>query len=34
MKRRLPEGAGPAEAPEGELWRRLVERLQKLLHLR
>jgi len=30
----LPEGAGPAEVPEGEAWRRLAERLQKLLHLR
>jgi hypothetical protein len=30
----LPEGAGPAEVPEGEAWRRLAERLQKLLPLR
>ena len=30
----LPEGAGPAEVPEGEAWRRLGERLQRLLHLR
>jgi acyl-CoA hydrolase len=30
----LPEKAGPAEVPEGEAWRRLTERLQKLLHLR
>ncbi len=30
----LPEGAGPAEAPEGEIWQRLGERLHKLLHLR
>lgn len=30
----LPEGAGPAEAPEGESWHRLGERLHKLLHLR
>jgi hypothetical protein len=30
----LPEGAGPAEVPEEESWRRLGERLQKLLHLR
>jgi acyl-CoA hydrolase len=30
----LPEGASPAEEPEGESWRRVGERLQKLLHLR
>jgi acyl-CoA hydrolase len=30
----LPEGAGPGGIPEGEDWRRLGERLQKLLHLR
>jgi acyl-CoA hydrolase len=30
----LPEGAGPAEAPAGEAWQRLGERLHKLLHLR
>jgi len=30
----LPEGAGPAVVPESEDWRRLEERLQKLLHLR
>jgi acyl-CoA hydrolase len=30
----LPEGAGPAEAPDAEPWRRLSERLQKLLHVR
>jgi acyl-CoA hydrolase len=30
----LPEGAGPAEAPEGEAWQRLSERMHKLLHLR
>ena len=30
----LPESAGPAETPEGEGWRRLAERLQKLLHVR
>src|SRR5271165_4395024 len=28
----LPDGAGPAETPEGESWRRLKERMQKLLH--
>jgi hypothetical protein len=30
----LPEGAGPAESPPGEVWQRLGERLHKLLHLR
>jgi acyl-CoA hydrolase len=30
----LPEAAGPAVVPDGEDWRRLGERLQKLLHLR
>ncbi len=30
----LPEGAGPAEMAEGEGWRRLAERMQKLLHVR
>jgi acyl-CoA thioesterase YciA len=30
----LPEKAGPAEVPQGEPWRHLGERLQKLLHLR
>jgi acyl-CoA thioesterase YciA len=30
----LPEGSGPATVPEGEDWRRLKERLQKLVHLR
>lgn len=30
----LPAGAGPGESPDGEEWRRLEDRLQKLLHLR
>jgi len=30
----LPEGAGPAEEPDGEAWRRLRERMPKLLRLR
>ncbi len=30
----LPEGAGPASVPESDAWRRLAERLHKLLHLR
>ena len=30
----LPEGAGPALAPASNEWRRLEERLHKLLHLR
>jgi len=30
----LPEGAGAAEVPESEHWRRLDERLRKLLRLR
>jgi acyl-CoA thioesterase YciA len=30
----LPEGAGPGETPDSDSWRRLDERLQKLLHLR
>ena len=30
----LPEGAGPAETPDSADWRRLSERLNKLLHLR
>jgi acyl-CoA thioesterase YciA len=30
----LPEGAGVAEVPDSDCWRRLDERLHKLLHLR
>jgi hypothetical protein len=30
----LPEGAGPASVPDSDAWRRLAERLHKLLHLR
>lgn len=30
----LPEGAGPADVPEAESWRRLDDRLHKLLRLR
>ena len=30
----LPEGAGPADVPDADAWRRLDERLHKLLHLR
>lgn len=30
----LPEGAGPGEVPEADAWRRLGDRLHKLLHLR
>jgi len=30
----LPEGAGPAEVPDSDSWRRLDERLHKLLRLR
>jgi acyl-CoA hydrolase len=30
----LPEGAGAAQVPDAESWRRLDERLNKLLHLR
>ena len=30
----LPEGAGPPEVPEDEGWRRLEERMNKLLHMR
>jgi acyl-CoA hydrolase len=30
----LPEGAGEAVVPDTESWRRLAERLNKLLHLR
>jgi acyl-CoA thioesterase YciA len=30
----LPEGAGVGEVPDLDCWRRLDERLQKLLHLR
>jgi acyl-CoA hydrolase len=30
----LPEGAGPGVVPDSEVWRRLGERLNKLLHLR
>src|SRR5258708_4779260 len=30
----LPDEAGPAEVPEGEAWRRLVERLDKVRSLR
>jgi len=30
----LPEGAGTGEVPDSDCWRRLDERLQKLLHLR
>ena len=30
----LPVGVGQAEAPDKEEWRRLEDRLQKLLHLR
>lgn len=30
----LPEGAGPGEVPDTDAWRRLSERLHKLLHLR
>jgi acyl-CoA hydrolase len=30
----LPEGAGPATVPDSDSWRRLAERLHKLLHLR
>jgi acyl-CoA hydrolase len=30
----LPEGAGPGVVPDSESWRRLDERLHKLIHLR
>jgi acyl-CoA hydrolase len=30
----LPDGAGPGEIPDAESWRRLGQRLHKLLHLR
>ena len=30
----LPDGAGPGEIPDTDSWRRLGERLHKLLHLR
>jgi acyl-CoA hydrolase len=30
----LPEAAGPAAVPDSDAWRRLDERLHKLLHLR
>jgi acyl-CoA hydrolase len=30
----LPEGAGPAAVPDSDSWRRLAERLHKLLHVR
>ena len=30
----LPEGAGVGEVPDSDCWRRLDERLHKLLHLR
>jgi acyl-CoA hydrolase len=30
----LPEGAGVGEVPDSDSWRRLAERLHKLLHLR
>ena len=30
----LPEGAGPGAVPETDAWRRLGDRLQKLLHMR
>jgi hypothetical protein len=30
----LPEWAGPADVPDSDAWRRLGERLHKLLHLR
>ena len=30
----LPEGAGPASVPDADAWRRLAERLHKLLHVR
>jgi acyl-CoA hydrolase len=30
----LPEGAGPVEVPDSECWRRLGERLHKLLQIR
>lgn len=30
----LPKEAGPADEPDTDTWRRLAERLQKLLHLR
>ena len=30
----LPDGAGPGAVPDSDDWRRLAERLQKLLHLR
>ncbi len=30
----LPDGAAPAEIPDSDSWRRLDERMQKLLHLR
>jgi acyl-CoA hydrolase len=30
----LPEAAGPGEVPEAEAWRRLAERLEKLLRVR
>jgi acyl-CoA hydrolase len=30
----LPEGAGPAEVPDSDSWRRLEARLHKILHLR
>ena len=30
----LPEGAGPAEVPDGAAWKKLGERLEKLLRLR
>jgi acyl-CoA hydrolase len=30
----LPEGAGVGEVPDSDCWRRLDERLQRLLHLR
>ncbi len=30
----LPEGAGSASVPDSDAWRRLDERLHKLLHLR
>jgi acyl-CoA hydrolase len=30
----LPEGVGVGEVPDSDCWRRLAERLRKLLHLR
>lgn len=30
----LPEGAGPGLVPDSDEWRRLAERLQRLLHIR